>query len=128
MEYEREGVEGAESRSRRVTTMRDPAPASAEELAALDPQRGEIEGAWDEWKTPRRGAKRVLRSQTPDLVRQEFYALRLAHFAVRGLRQEATLQADEDPDRLSFVHAVRVLLRQLCRSGAMPPWGPAGVA
>jgi hypothetical protein len=43
---------------------------------------------------------------------QEFYrlivGLILAHFAVRGVMHAAALQADEDPDRLSFLHAVRV--------------------
>ena len=45
-----------------------------------------------------RGARVVLRSKTPELVRQEFWGLLLAHFAVRGLMHEAALQADEDPD------------------------------
>src|SRR4051794_9782608 len=47
----------------------------------------------------------VLRSKTPELVRQEFWGLLLAHFAVRGLMHEAALRGDEDPDRLSFLHA-----------------------
>jgi hypothetical protein len=55
----------------------------------------------------------VLRSKRPDLVRQEFYGLMMAHFAVRGLMHEAALKADEDPDRLSYVHAVRVIRRKL---------------
>jgi hypothetical protein len=43
--------------------------------------------------------------KTPDLVRQEFYGLIMAHFAIRGLMHEAALKAGEDPDRLSFLHA-----------------------
>jgi hypothetical protein len=54
----------------------------------------------------------VLRSKTPDLVRQEFYGLLMAHFAVRGLMHEAALKSGEDPDRLSFLHAVRVIHRK----------------
>jgi hypothetical protein len=34
---------------------------------------------------------------------------------------EAALQADEDPDRLSFVHAVRVVRRKLAVFAALPP-------
>jgi hypothetical protein len=34
---------------------------------------------------------------------------------------EAALQADEDPDRLSFVHAVHVVQRRLPRYVAIPP-------
>jgi hypothetical protein len=62
-----------------------------------------------------------LRSKTPDLVRQEFYGLMMAHFAIRGLMHEAALKADDDPDRLSFLHAVRVVRRKLPRLPAIPP-------
>jgi hypothetical protein len=63
----------------------------------------------------------VLRSKTPDLVRQELYGLMMAHFAIRGLMREAALKADEDSDRLSFLHAVRVVRRKLHLYGAGPP-------
>lgn len=79
--------------------------------------------ALDELKTHLRGAKVVLRSKTPDLVRQEFYGLLLAHFAIRGLMHEAALEAREDPDELSFIHAVRVIRRRLPRFAAIPPSG-----
>ena len=45
----------------------------------------------------------------------------LAHFAVRGLMREAALRADEDPDRLSFLHAVRVVRRKLPLLAAFSP-------
>jgi hypothetical protein len=45
----------------------------------------------------------------------------MAHFAVRGLMHEAALRANEDPDRLSFVHSVRVVQRRLPRFAAIPP-------
>ena len=76
---------------------------------------------FEELKTHLRGARIVLRSKTPDLVRQEFYGLMMAHFAVRRLMHEAALSADEDPDRISFVHAVRVVRRKLSAFGAIPP-------
>jgi hypothetical protein len=47
--------------------------------------------------------------------------LLLAHFAVRGLMHEAALQAKEDPDRLSFLHAVRVVRRKVPVFSAIPP-------
>jgi len=75
----------------------------------------------DELKTHLRGAQIVLRSKTPELVRQEFYGLLMAHFAIRGLMHEAALQAEEDPDHLSFLHAVRVVQRRLARYVATPP-------
>jgi hypothetical protein len=75
-----------------------------------------------------RGAHLVLRSKTPDLVRQECYGLLLAHFALRGLMHEAAVKVDADPDRLSFLHAVRVLRRKLPLAVARPPSGEIGVS
>ncbi len=121
IEYQFVGVPGAEARYRLLTTILDPTAAPAAELAALYHERWEIETALDELKTHLRGARIVLRSKTPDLVKQEFYGLLLAHFAVRGLMHEAALQAGEDPDRLSFLHAVRVIRRKLPRFTALPP-------
>jgi Insertion element 4 transposase N-terminal/Transposase DDE domain len=121
IDYRLEGIEGAEPIYRLATTILDPGKAPASELAALYHERWEIETAFDELKTHLRGAKIVLRSKTPDLVRQEFYGLMMAHFAIRGLMHEAALRADEDPDRLSFLHAVRVVRRKLHVYGAIPP-------
>ena len=117
------GVAGAEPIYRLVTTRLDPETAPAQELAALYQERWEIETALDELKTHRRGAQIVLRSKTPNLVRQEFYGFLLAHFAIRGLLQEAAWQADVDPDRLSFLHTVRVVRRKLPLFVATPPSG-----
>src|SRR3712207_7016333 len=105
IEYRLEGVAEAEPLYRLVTTILDPGQAPAAELAVLYHERWEVEGALAELKTHLRGARMVLRSKTPELVRQEFWGLLLAHFAVRGLMHEAALRADEDPDRLSFLHA-----------------------
>ena len=127
IDYRLEGVVDVEPLYRLGTTILDPSAAPAEEWAALYPERGEIEGALDELKTHRRGAPIILRSKTPDLVRQEFYGLLLAHFAIRGLMHEAALKVREDPDRLSFLHAVRVVRRKLPLDGVVPPSGEEGV-
>jgi len=124
IEYRLDGVEGAEPLYRLATTILDHELAPAAELAAKYHERWEIETAFDELKTHLRGAHIVLRSKTPDLVRQEFYGLLMAHFAVRGLMHEAALSADKDPDRLSFLHAVRVVRRKMAVFGAIPPSEP----
>lgn len=106
---------------RLITTILDPQMAPADRLAALYHERWEIETAFDELKTHLRGARIVLRSRTPDLVRQEFHGLIMAHFAIRSLIHDAALKADEDPDRLSFLHAVRVVRRKMAAAVAIPP-------
>jgi hypothetical protein len=128
IDYRLEGIEGAEPIYRLATTLLDPEKAPAGELAALYHERWEIETAFDELKTHLRGAKIVLRSKTPDLVRQEFYGLLMAHFAIRGLMHEAALKAGQDPDRLSFLHAVRVVRRKMAVYGAIPPCEEDGLS
>ncbi len=128
IEYTLEGVAGAEPIYRLVTSILDPDQAPAQELAALYHERWEIETALDELKTHLRGSQIVLRSKTPDLVRQEFYGLMMTHFAVRGLMHEAALKAGEDPDRLSFLHAVRVVRRKLPHFVAIPPSGEESIS
>ena len=128
IEYTLEGVVDAEPIYRLVTSILDPDQAPAKELAALYHERWEIETALDELKTHLPGSKIALRSKTPDLVRQEFYGLMMTHFAVRGLMHEAALQAGEDPDRLSFLHAVRVVRRKLPQFVAIPPSGQESVS
>ena len=130
VEYRLEGIADAEPLYRLVTTILDETKAPATELAALYHERWEIEGALAELKTQLRGARVVLRSKTPELVKQEVWGLLLAHFAVRGLMHgaghcPAPLQADEDPDRLSFSHAVRVVRRKLPQFATLPPSGQA---
>ncbi len=121
IEYRLEGVKGAEPLYRLITTILDHQQAPAEELAALYHERWEIETTLDELKTHLRGAAIVLRSKTPELVQQEFFGLLMAHYAIRGLMHEAALKAEEDPDRLSFLHAVRVVQRRMPLYAAISP-------
>jgi hypothetical protein len=127
IDYRLKDIPGAEPVYRLITTILDPAQAPARELAALYHERWEMETALDELKTHLRGAQIVLRSKTPELVRQEFFGLLMAHFAIRGLMHEAALKVDEDPDRLSFLHSVRVVQRRLARFAAIPPSGQESV-
>lgn len=106
---------------RLVTNILDPQAAPALELAALYHERWEIEGVFDEIKTHMRSSSTVLRSKTPPLVEQELWGLLLAHFAVRQLMEQAAWGRQLDPDRLSFVHALRVIKRKMPQAAAIPP-------
>lgn len=118
---------GAEAEVYRlVTNVLEPERAPAVELAALYHERWEIENAFDEFKTHLRGARRVLRSKTPELVLQEAWGFLLAHYALRSLLHEAALGAlprARDPDTLSFTHALRVTRRTLPHLAILPPSG-----
>ncbi len=127
VEYTVAGGPTPAMRYRLVTSILEAARAPADELAALYHERWEIETAFDELKTHLRGAQRVLRSKTPDLVRQEAWGLLLTHFALRALMHEAALGAlprARDPDTVSFTHALRVTRRTLSHVAALPPSGP----
>jgi len=91
---------------RLVTTLLNPHVAPALHLVALYHERWEVELVLDEIKTHERAQRKVLRSKTPEGVRQELYGIYLAHYAVRALLAQAALQAEVDPDRLSFTEGL----------------------
>jgi hypothetical protein len=91
---------------RLVTTLLNPRVAPALELVALYHERWEIELVIDEIKTQQRAQRKVLRSKTPAGVSQELSGLFLAHYAVRALMAQAAMQAQLDPDRLSFTEGL----------------------
>lgn len=125
IEYALKGVPGSDEIYRIITTILNPEVAPANELAALYHERWEVESLFDEFKTHMRGGNRVLlRSKTPNLVKQEVYGLLLAHFVVRVVMHDAAQAMGEDPDRISFTHTVRVLKRRLPQAaGGFPPTG-----
>jgi hypothetical protein len=94
---------------RLATTWLNPRTAPALELVDCYHERWEIELSFDEIKSHQRLQVPVLRSRTPQGVKQEIYALLLAYYAVRFHMHEAACQAGVDPDRLSFTDAVFVL-------------------
>lgn len=123
IEYRVKNPDGEDQDIRLITSILDWTAAPAAEVAQLYHERWEFETALDEFKTHLRGASTVLRSQTPELVRQEVYGILLAHFALRGLMHEAAVHAGRDPDRISFIHTVRVVRRTLPRFAALSPSG-----
>lgn len=106
---------------RLFTTLLDPNELSATDLAAAYSQRWEVELAFDELKTHQRGPRTVLRSKSPDLVLQEIWGHLCCHYAIRSLMAEAATHSGHDPDRLSFVAALRITRQTLAHPGAFPP-------
>jgi hypothetical protein len=94
---------------RLVTTLLDPDAYPIMDLICAYHERWEIEIAIDEIDTHQRLLPGPLRSLKPVGVIQELYGLLIAHYLVRALMHEAAQQAGLDPDRLSFVGAIRVL-------------------
>lgn len=105
------GRSRTENRYRLLSTILDPDTAPATELARLYPQRWEFESVLDELKTHQRGPRVVLRSKMPDGVTQELYGYLCVHYALRWLMHAVALDADADPDRLSFTRTLRVARR-----------------
>jgi len=110
---------------RLLTTILDHRQAPAAELAAAYAQRWEIETTFDELKTHQRGPRAVLRSKSPDLVTQEIWGHLCCHYAIRSLMFDAAQHAGEhagrDPDRVSFVAALRISRRSIAQQGAFSP-------
>ena len=106
---------------RLFTTVLDPSQASASDLAVAYAQRWEIESTFDELKTHQRGPRTVLRSKSPDLVLQEIWGHLCCHFAIRSLMAEAAAHAGRDPDRVSFVAALRITRQTLAHPGVFSP-------
>ena len=114
----------AENRYRLLTTILDCEAAPAGELAGLYPQRWEFETVLDELKTHQRGPRVVLRSKMPDGVTQELYGYLCVHYALRWLMHTVALDADADPDRLSFTRTLRVARRTTASHPGFSPSGP----
>jgi hypothetical protein len=112
---------------RLVTSILDPEVAPAVELAVLYRQRWEFELTLDEIETHQMSHTRLLRSRTPELVRQEVWALLLTHYAVREFMHEAAdpLGPDDgllvDVDQLSFTRSLNAVRRQVANQAGFSP-------
>jgi hypothetical protein len=106
---------------RLITSILDPDLATAAELAAVYHQRWEFESSLAEIETRQRGSYRVLRSHSPEMVRQEIWALLLTHYAIRALMHEAADSEQLDPLRLSFIRTLRIVRRQVTGQAGFSP-------
>jgi len=112
---------------RLLTNLLDHERFPALELVGGYHERWEEELVFDEQKThldPRRPGKAAhFRSQTPEGVEQELYAVSLGHFVVRALMLEAAQQEQLDVDRLSFTGCLRILQARLPECDSATPRG-----
>lgn len=106
---------------RLITTLLDHETGPALDLAGLYAQRWEIEIAFDEFKPHLGGRDLVLRSKTPDGVRQEFWGFIMAHHAVRSIMQDAAERARISPNSLSYTHALHEIRRKMPQFLIIPP-------
>ena len=109
---------------RLITTILDPDAVTALELACAYQQRWEYEMSLREIETQLLEPGQGLRSKTPELIRQEFWALLLAHYAIRKLMTEAADTAELDPDRLSFIRTLNIVRRQVTNQAGFSPRNP----
>jgi Insertion element 4 transposase N-terminal len=122
IEYEvpdRDG-NGKDERIILVTTITDYRQATAETLARAYHERWEHETGNAQLKTCLRGPGRVLRSQSPDMVRQEIWGYLLTHYAISALICAAATAAGIDPDRVKFKRTVRIVRRRVADPAFSP--------
>jgi hypothetical protein len=104
-----------------ITTLLDPETAPAVELAALYHRRWEIELTFDEIETHQMGHSRVLRSKSPELVKQEIWSLLLTHYAIRHIMAQAADTSEHDLERLSFMRSFRAIRRHVNGTAGFSP-------
>jgi hypothetical protein len=121
IDYEIDDGRPNDTTYRLFTTILDPDEVSAVDLAVAYAERWEIEATFDELKVHQRGPRTVLRSKSPDLVLQEIWGHLCCHYAIRTLMWEAADHAQVDPDRVSFVAALRIARRSISAARDFSP-------
>lgn len=108
---------GHQIRHRLITTLMDEVLYPAMELIELYHLRWEQELFNDEQKThqnPIRAEKSAqLRSESPNGVRQEMYALSIAHYVTRTMMLDAAHQSKIAPTSLSFTSSFRIIQNRI---------------
>jgi len=96
-----------------ITTILDPAEASADDLLALYRDRWTVELNLRSLKTTMN--MQVLRGRSADVVRKEIVTHLLLYNLIRLLMWEAARGANKDPQRLSFAGTLHRLQAVACR-------------
>ena len=96
------------SRFRILTTLLNHDAYPAPQIAAVYAERWQAELAYYRIKVTLRGNGVVLRGQTPNLAKQEIWALLCVYNALCDLATEAAVSLGLDPDQISFVAVLRL--------------------
>ncbi|NJP96393.1 transposase [Nonomuraea sp. FMUSA5-5] len=105
---------------RLITSILDPAEATAEDLARCYHDRWEAETGINQLKTHLRGPGRILHSRTPELAYQEIWACLLTHWALCTLMCTTATTAGVDLDQIIFLDTVRMVRRSVTNCAAFP--------
>jgi hypothetical protein len=103
-----------------VTTITEWTATAAPALAAAYHGRWEHETGNAQLKTYLRGPGKILRSRSPDMVRQEIWGYFLTRYAISALACTAATAAGIDPGRVKFKRTVRIIRRRAA-GPAFPP-------
>jgi hypothetical protein len=104
-----------------ITTITEWTAAPAPELASAYHERWEHETGNRQVKTFLRGPGKILRSESPDMVKQEIWGYLLTHYALTALICTAATAAGTGPDRVKFKRTVRIIRRKAAGPAAFPP-------
>ena len=95
---------------------------SAEQAAVAYASRWQLETCFSELETSLRGgAAVVLRSKSPDMIRQEIYAMLCCYQAIRTLISHAASNSGLDPGRISFTRSRDAIRGRISDSGSFFP-------
>jgi Insertion element 4 transposase N-terminal/Transposase DDE domain len=96
------------SRFRILTTLLDHHAYPAQAIAAVYAQRWQAELAYYRIKVTLRGTGIVLRGQTPNLAKQEIWALLCVYNTLCDLATQTAVSLGLDPDQISFIAVLRL--------------------
>lgn len=105
----------------RLITSLSEQEAAAADIARMYMERWNWESAAFEFKHVLSSKRGLLRSNLPELVKQELVGIFLAHNAIRWFMHEAALSTDIDVDILSYTHSLQVIRRNVDSVGVFSP-------
>jgi hypothetical protein len=111
------------SRIRVITTLLDHQDYPARDIASLYAERWQIEIAFLHLKKTVRGARRPLRGQSPELARQEAWALLLIHNMTATAAARAAAEAGTDPRLIPFAPVLALIRDHVAADTCCPHCG-----